>query len=190
MASKNKHFNSCNPFGFPLICPPPPIQEQPQSAFRAVNTSVEQSVTVDVPVIPVLYPNKIFDLNNEYNPITSTFTPKQDGVYLIIASVNFFPDIVTNYRVLVLIRVNDVPVASDNDFFGEIPIGDVTSVSAILPLKAGDTVNVAAASSTDGTILSTAFAFPTHFEAARFPSPNGLHFLSTNNISTSTSTSI
>lgn len=183
MSSKNKHFDSCNPCAFP------PIQEQPQSAFRAINIAFEQDVTADVPVIPVLYPNEIFDLNNEYDPITSTYTPKQDGVYLIIASVNFFPDIVTNYRVLVLIRVNDIPVASDNDFFGEIPIGDVTSVSAILPLKAGDTVNVAASSSTDGTILSTAFAFPTHFEAARFPSPNGLHFLSTNNISTSTSTS-
>ncbi|EJR57524.1 hypothetical protein IIO_05051 [Bacillus cereus VD115] len=96
----------------------------------------------------------------------------------------------TNYRVLVLIKVNDVPVACDNDFFGEIPIGDVTSVSTILPLKAGNIVNVAVSSSTDGTILSTAFASPTHFEAARFPSPNDFHFLATNNISTPTSTSI
>lgn len=184
MSSKNrKDSNHCwIPCAFPI---PEPVSI-PQSAFRAVNVTVEQSATADVPVIPVLYPNEIFDLNNEYDPVTSTFTPKQDGVYLIIASVNFFPDIETNYRVLILIRVNGVPVASDNDFFGEIPIGDITSVSAILPLKAGDTVNVAVSSSTDGTILSTEFASPTHFEAARFPSPNGLHFSSTSNTSSTT----
>lgn len=140
------------------------------SAFRAINISVEQMVTADVPVIPVLYPDEIFDLNNEYDPETSAFTPKQDGIYLVIASVNFIPNTETDYRVLILIRVNGIPVVSDNDFFGDIPIGDVTSVSAILALKAGDVVNVATSVSTDGTIIPNEFAPPTHFEAARFPS--------------------
>lgn len=168
------------------------------SAFRAVNATTDQSVTADIPVIPVQYPDVVFDLNNEYDdgsdPTSTTpytFIPKQDGVYLVIASVNFIPPVVddeivpTNYRVLITIRVNGNRIASDNDFFGEIPIGDVTSVSAILPLKAGDHVNVAVASSTDGTILHDPIGvgFPTHFEAARFPSPDNLIFSSYGNTS-------
>lgn len=144
------------------------------SAFRAVNSTAEQNVTADTLVVPVQYPNEIFDLSNEYSPATSTFTPKQDGVYSIIASVNFGPvvngEIVpTNYRVLIVIRVNGNPVVSDNAFFGEIPIGSVISVSAILQLAAGDAVNIAAISSATGVL----FANPPgmHFEAARLPSP-------------------
>jgi hypothetical protein len=159
------------------------------SAFRAINITVTQDVTADVPVIPVQYPTEIFDLNDEYDPLTSTFTPKQDGVYLVIASVNFNPPTVdgviipTNYRVLTLIRVNGIPVVSDNDFFGEIPIGAVSSVSSILPLQAGDSVNVATSVSTDGTIIPNPFAPPTRFEAARFPSPLDLMSLSISNTS-------
>jgi C1q domain len=139
----------------------------PQSAFRAVNDSFEQRITADTPLIPVQYPNEVFDLNNEYDPITSTFTPKQNGIYSIIASVNFGPDVIVNYRVLVMILVNGTPVVGDNDFFGEIPIGDATSVSAILQLAAGDEVNVATVSSTDGVLFVNPPAM--HFQASIFP---------------------
>jgi len=138
------------------------------SAFRAVNNTTQQIVTADTLVVPVLYPTEIFDLNNEYEPVTSTYTPKQDGVYSIIASVNFFPDIFpSNYRVLIYIQINGNPVVADNDFFGEIKNGDVTSVSAILQLTAGDEVNVAVVSSTNGVFRPS----PMNFEAARLPSP-------------------
>jgi hypothetical protein len=40
------------------------------SAFSAVNNTDEQNVTADNLVVPVLYPDEIFDLNNEYDPIT------------------------------------------------------------------------------------------------------------------------
>lgn len=143
------------------------------SAFRAVNSTVEQNVTANTLVVPVLYPDEIFDLNNEYDPVTSTFTPKQDGLYSIIASVNFGPVVggiivPTNYRVLILILVNGNAVVADNDFFGELPIGDATSVSAILQLEAGDEVNVSALSSTNGVLFAVPLAM--HFEAARLPS--------------------
>ncbi len=138
------------------------------SAFRAVNNTAEQSVTADTPVVPVLYPDKIFDLNNEYDPVASTFTPKQDGVYSIIASVSFAGRTI-NFRVLTSIQINGNPVVADNDFFGEIPFSDVTSVSAILQLTAGDKVNVSAVSSTEGFLLANPLVM--HFEAARLPSP-------------------
>ena len=139
------------------------------SAFRAVNNTAGQNVTANTQVVPVAYPNEIFDLNNEYDPVASTFTPKQDGVYSIIASVNFFPVETINYRVLINILINGNPVVADNDFFGESPFSDVTSVSAILQLTAGDKVNVSAVSSTNGFLIANPLAM--HFEAARFPSP-------------------
>lgn len=155
------------------------------SAFKAVNATSEQIVTPDNPVDRVLYPVEIFDLNNEYDPNTSTFIPKQDGVYLIIASFGFFPDVVTNYRVRITIFVNGDPVVTDNDFFGEILFGNVVSVSAILPLKAKDTVNVEAASSTSGVIAPDPIA--THFEASRLHSPDHFFVSSTSNTSVSNS---
>jgi len=140
------------------------------SAFRAVNNTSEQNLTADEHVNPVLYPDVIFDENNEYNPITSIFTPKQDGIYSIIGSVNFIPDVSpSTYRVLVEINVNGIPLASDNDFFGAIQIGNVTSVSAILQLTAGDAVSISCLSSVNGIINANPPA--TRFEAARFPSP-------------------
>lgn len=140
------------------------------SAFKAVNNTASQTVTADNRVTPVLYPDVIFDVNGEYEPVTSTFIPKQDGIYSIIASINFIPNVSPqNYRVLIEIYVNGITVASDNDFFGEILIGDVTAVSAILQLKAGAKVNVSALVSTDGIVNPNLLA--TRFEAARFPSP-------------------
>jgi hypothetical protein len=146
------------------------VYRENPSAFRAVNNTANQTVTADNPVNPVLYPDVMFDVNREYDPVTSTFTPKQNGVYSIIASVNFIPNVIpSSYRVLVEIYVNGSPIASDNDFFGEIVIGDVTSVSAILQLAGGDKVNISALVSTNGIINANPTA--THFEAARFPSP-------------------
>lgn len=144
------------------------------SAFRAVNCAFEQTVNADELVIPVKYPNVVFDLNNEYDPDSSTFSPKQDGIYSITASVNFGPvvnDIIvpTNYRVLIVIRVNGQPVVADNDFFGEIPIGSGISVSAILQLDAEDEVNIAAVSSTNGIFFANPLGM--HFDIARLPSP-------------------
>ena len=140
------------------------------SVFRAVNNTGQQSVNADTLVAPVLFPDVIFDLNNEYEPVTSTFTPKQDGVYSIIASVSFAPSVRLDYRVLTSIQINGNPVVADNNFFVVIPFSDVTSVSAILQLTAGDEVNVAAVSSVNG-FLGIANPLVMHFEAARFPSP-------------------
>lgn len=144
------------------------------SAFKAVNETFEQNVIADNLVVPVRYPNEIFDLNDEYDPEESTFSPKQDGLYSVIASVNFGPVvngqiIPTNYRVLIVIRVNGAPVVADNDFFGEIPIGSGISVSAILQLNAHDEVNIAIVSSTNGVLFANPLGM--RFEAARLPSP-------------------
>ncbi|MFD1953451.1 hypothetical protein ACFSL6_04500 [Paenibacillus thailandensis] len=141
------------------------------SAFRAVNATADQTVTANTPVVPVQYPNQIFDINNEYDTATSTFTPKQDGIYFIIASVSFFPDdVMTNYRLVLNIRVNDFPIVTDDEFFGAnpVPTGDQISVSGILKLEKGDKVTISLFPTTDGIIVADPRG--THFEASRLTS--------------------
>jgi hypothetical protein len=139
------------------------------SAFRAVNVSDNQKVKANKAVDLVKYPVEQFDLNKEYCPNESTFTPKHDGIYLIIASVTFLPKNPNeSYRLVLNIRVDDIPVVTDDEFFGPNPVGtgDQVSVSSILKLKKGHPVTISLFSTTNGTI----FGFPrgTHFEAARF----------------------
>lgn len=142
------------------------------SAFRAVNTS-DQMVTANDSLFPVQFPNEIFDLNNEYIPDTATFTPKKDGVYLIIASISFFPsDPNVNYRLVLNIRIGDIPVVTDDKFFGPNPVltGDQVSVTGILKLKKDDAVSISLFSTTNGIIkVEDPEELPrgTHFEATR-----------------------
>ncbi|GGB44597.1 C1q-like domain-containing protein [Fictibacillus barbaricus] len=130
------------------------------SAFRAIKT-VGQQVLQNVPT-QVLYPVEQYDTNNEYDPATSTFIPKQSGVYSIIASilVSSSPDV--SFRIN--IRVNGNDVASDNE---NSTITQLTglSVSTNIRLQAGDRVQVFA-EVPQFSILVGDEAF-SHFEATR-----------------------
>ena len=139
------------------------------SAFRAVST-VNQNVPANT-FVKVLFQNEQFDLANEYNPATSIFIPKTRGVYSVIGTIAFIPNnLNVNYRARVEIRVNGNPaIAIDNDFFGPINFANVVAVSSIIQLNAGDIVEVFAQSSVAGVISNVENS--THFEAARFPSP-------------------
>ncbi|MEH7348710.1 ABC transporter permease [Gottfriedia acidiceleris] len=143
------------------------------SAFRAVS-NVTQTVPENT-FVKVNYNKKQFDLANEYNPFTSIFRPRNNGVYLISATISFFPNNNNvNYRARIEIRVNGRPaIAIDNDFFGPINFGNVVNVSTIQKLNAFDKVEVFAQSSIAGVIGANVDGdVSTHFEAARFPSPS------------------
>lgn len=166
--SKNRHFNPynlCNPCAFPPI----QTQAEPRSAFRAANAATTQSVG-PADLTQIAYPNKIFDLNNEYDPITSTFTPKQDGIYLIIASLSFNPNVPSNYSLRMFIDINrETAAAADNDFFGEevTVTSNLLNVSTITQLSRNDNVQILAQATVDGiTVPDQIFM---HFEAVRFP---------------------
>lgn len=144
------------------------------SAFRAVNNTVHQSFPAGPTPNQIAYPTEIFDLNNEYNPSTSIFKPKQDGVYSIIAGIRFNPDVPTNYssRILIVVTRGNIitDIVQDNDFFGpDVPFPNILSVSGILQLSAGDKVGVFVTCTTNGVYFPDPTAM--HFEAARFPSP-------------------
>ncbi|MED4650703.1 hypothetical protein ABES13_17680 [Bacillus pseudomycoides] len=169
MSSKNRNF--FDPCAFPL---PIPGSVVPQSAFRAINETIEQSVG-PADLTQIEYPSEVFDLNNEYDPSTSTFIPKQDGVYSVIASIGFLPEDVISYSVRIFIVVNGNLRVADNDFLGEeLLIVNLVSVSAILNLSKGDRVQVIAQATTDGNTVPEPLENTVHFmhfEAARFPSP-------------------
>ncbi|MCM3567171.1 ABC transporter permease [Neobacillus mesonae] len=123
-----------------------------------------------------------FDVMGEYDPATSHFTAKQDGVYSVLAQIAFSPDQTlnpTNYVAIVFIFLND-------EFLIAIDLEDVpaalynvtafVSASAIVQLNAGDSLSVrfgTAAQDTFEGVEGMIIGDPsfTHFEAARFPSP-------------------
>ncbi|WP_232300742.1 exosporium leader peptide [Bacillus mycoides] len=137
-----------------------------ESAFRAIKTT-DQSISANALSI-ITFETIEFDLNNEYDR-TSTFSPQQDGVYLIIAAVTFEPtDISVNYVTQALISVNNSFIAgSDNFMGGNSGFLNAVNPSTIVQLQAGDVVRISASSSVAGQFL----AVLSHFEATRLPSP-------------------
>lgn len=132
-----------------------------KSAFRAVS-GIDQEITDGV-FSKVQYQVEELDLRNEYNSSTSTFTPKQKGVYSLLASVSFTTVTLTPVRMDLEIRVNGVPRISEEENF-EPRTGKIDA-AGLIQLMARDRVEVfARATEENGTILS---GFATRFEGAR-----------------------
>ncbi|CAI6307429.1 C1q domain-containing protein [Bacillus subtilis] len=114
----------------------------------------------------VLFQNEQFDLANEYNPDTSTFSPRTAGVYSLNASVEFQANANVDFNLEVVFLVNQDVVGGNNETqAGNLP---AVAITEILQLNAGDTVTVAMRRSTAaGTIQATT---RTRFAAARVPS--------------------
>ncbi|MCY8137348.1 hypothetical protein MOF39_18245 [Bacillus inaquosorum] len=114
----------------------------------------------------VLFQNEQFDLANEYNPDTSTFSPRTAGVYSLNASVEFQANANVDFNLEVVFLVNQDVVGGNNETqAGNLPA--VVAITEILQLNAGDTVTVAMGSTAAGTIQATT---RTRFAAARVPS--------------------
>ncbi|HDR7613193.1 TPA: hypothetical protein QCX47_004947 [Bacillus mycoides] len=173
-----KKYNKCSQFPLPCAFPIPEPPEI-QSGFRAVRstTNTPQAITAAT-ITQVQYPNEQYDLRNEYTPLAtlpptipaSTFIPKSNGIYDIIASVLFATTVATPaaaYNLLISITVNNTAVASNSELTAEA--NNAISVSTNIQLKAGDQVQVFITSAEAGSITSNP-AF-THFEATRLPSP-------------------
>ncbi|WP_254903151.1 exosporium leader peptide-containing protein [Bacillus toyonensis] len=138
-----------------------------QSAFRA---TANQSQIIGA-FTQVLFPEEQFDLNNEYNPANSTFTPAQNGIYLVQATICVDQTIVTPSGLELEIRVNGNAAATETETMPiDAPFANTVTVSSILNLVAGNTVNVIATSAS-GTFPTLAHTSLMHFEAARFPFP-------------------
>ncbi|MER0465545.1 hypothetical protein ABR330_02370 [Bacillus cabrialesii subsp. cabrialesii] len=142
-----------------------PIANQPASAFRATS-NMNLSVAANA-ASGVLFQNVQFDLANEYNPGTSTFSPRAPGVYSLNASVEFQPNVIVDFNLEVVFLVNQNVVGGNNKTqAGNLPA--IVAITEILQLNAGDTVTVAMRSTAAGVIQATT---RTRFAAARVPSP-------------------
>ncbi|MGM0875623.1 MAG: hypothetical protein ACQEWV_12655 [Bacillota bacterium] len=142
---------------------------EPESAFRAEKLSGAQDYTANN--LKVTYPDQVFDLNDEYDPATSTFVPKQSGVYSICASLFFLRnDSDIDAFLELTIRVNGMDRVEGRQFVaagigGFSPVIDICS---IIELQANQMVDVSFFANQSGSIQPAPFS--THFEAARFPS--------------------
>lgn len=132
-----------------------------KSAFRAVS-GTDQVMLDGVPA-QVRYQVQELDLNNEYNPATSTFRPKNNGVYSLFASVFFQTVTVTDFTLSLEIRVNGVSRISDReDYFNTSGIIDA---GGIVELEARDRVQVVATVFDKNVEIQSGVA--TRFEGAR-----------------------
>ncbi|CAM3140571.1 hypothetical protein PALU110988_04425 [Paenibacillus lupini] len=121
-----------------------------KSAFRAVSSQFQTIISTTVP--QVIYGQEVFDLGKEYNPATSTFTAKQNGVYTFFATVNYVTEPVTPVTVTLVVLVNDEV---------QIPVIETLSsgrgivlTTGVVKLRKGDTVQVVIRVSADGFISS------------------------------------
>jgi hypothetical protein len=132
-----------------------------KSAFRTVSGS-EQLILNGV-FAKVKYQVQELDLNNEYNSATSTFRPKQNGIYSLFASVSFETITLTPVTFDLQIRINGVPRISDQENF--TPRTGIISTAGIINLKARDRVEVFARSTGENGEIQSGLA--TRFEGAR-----------------------
>ncbi|SFD67738.1 C1q domain-containing protein [Paenibacillus catalpae] len=131
-----------------------------KSAFRAVSNQFQTVLSTRVP--QVIYAQEEFDLENEYNPATSTFTPEQNGVYSFTASVLFGSEPVTSVSVTLAVLVNnDVKLSS----LETLSSGrGIVLTTGIVRLRKGDAVTVVIQTSAEGFISTST---GTRFEGFR-----------------------
>lgn len=161
---------------------------KPESAFRA-RSNADQSIPAGT-FTKIFFADQQFDLNEEYIPgnteETSVFVPKKAGVYAIMATVEIVVDNPSINQIISLaIRVNGNLITITDYFFTPVVIGEGEEefvidfigpqVNTIYQLATGDVVDVVMIMSGSGTAISGNLL--THFEAARFPSPENLSSL-------------
>lgn len=138
------------------------------SAFKAIS-AVDQSVAANT-FVKVLYQSEQFDLANEYNAATSIFIPLTKGVYNLIASVAFSPNVQgTPFKVFITFRINGRVLGGDSEFQGAIALSNIILTTDIQQLNARDIVEVVASATVPGKFF--AVEDQTRFAVSRVPSP-------------------
>nr|WP_186381800.1 hypothetical protein [Paenibacillus terrae] len=138
------------------------------SAFRAL-ASNNQSI-FPFSRTKVQFANEQFDLNNEYSPSSSTFVPKQTGIYSIDSSVVFGPSVTNQLTSISMnVLVNNAVVATTIKNFVPTAAFSV-KISAILRLRPGDRVEITFTANREGQIFLSELGNQvfTAIQAARF----------------------
>jgi hypothetical protein len=121
-----------------------------KSAFKAIS---DQNQSIGRPEfgVTVKYGKKIFDLGNEYNAATSTFTPKHDGVYSLFGSILYKRGSQEPDEVIFLLTVNDIVIFAG----GKVINADreFITAAAVRRLRKGDKVQLSASSHVSGGLI-------------------------------------
>ncbi|WP_201000569.1 C1q-like domain-containing protein [Paenibacillus glycanilyticus] len=133
-----------------------------KSAFKAISAK-NQSIGRPEFGVTVKYGKVIFDAANEYDPVTSTFIPKHDGVYSLFGSILYKRGSKEPDEVSLLLTVNDFVVfagskviKSDREFI---------TAAAVKRLRKGDVVKLSASSHVSGGVILKGFS--TRFRGKR-----------------------
>jgi hypothetical protein len=129
-----------------------------RSAFRAVSAA-PQAVAA-IAGTQVIFGLEQFDLGGEYSPLTSTFRPRQNGIYTFVASVFFTATELADTPIVFLtITVNNNVVAAETATLASRQV--TLDVTTIVRLRSGDAVRVEFGTNQAGVI---SFGQVTHFE--------------------------
>ncbi|MBB3114025.1 flagellar capping protein FliD [Paenibacillus phyllosphaerae] len=137
------------------------------SAFRAL-ASNNQAI-LPFARTKIQFTNEQFDLNNEYGSTSSTFVPKQTGIYTINSSVVFGPAVTNQLTSISMnVLVNNAVVATTLKNFVPTAAFSV-QISPILRLGAGDRVEIIFTANREGQIFLSDFGNQvfTAFQGAR-----------------------
>lgn len=140
------------------------------SAFRAGRTNpFGQGIEANTPTV-VSFDQEIFDVNDEYDPTTSTFTAKEEGVYSFSFTLFFSTNSAANHIFDVFIVVNNDLSNPQTSFLHELNTASFQSyhLATTVSLQPSDTVNVQVRSAQSGVLIGD--STERHFEGARFPS--------------------
>lgn len=106
-------------------------------------TDTNLSLTLNYAIIP--FDEETFDLNNEFDPSTHTFTAKQEGVYSVFVQINSngVLAVSTNYGVCIF---KNATIVAQQNFANIAVLGikltpPVRSVQTLVQLNEGDTIH-------------------------------------------------
>lgn len=121
-----------------------------KSAFKAISAK-NQSIGEPEIGVTVRYGKEIFDLGKEYNPVTSTFIPKHDGVYSLFGSILYKRGSQESDEVTLLLTVNDIVIFAG----GKVIQADreFITAAAVRRLRKGDKVQLSASSHVSGGLI-------------------------------------
>lgn len=120
------------------------------SLVTSIKGHIESSTNVSIPVIDgvvqIPFNDMDFDMNNEFDTSTATFTAKQDGIYHVFAQIKTRTTIAVSQQVGIMILKNG-SVISKNSYANVGISPPIRSTQSLVKLNANETIIFKIASS-------------------------------------------
>ncbi|WP_139149406.1 hypothetical protein [Ulvibacter litoralis] len=114
------------------------------SLVTSIKGHIESSTNVSIPVIDgvvkVPYNDMEFDMNDEFDTNTATFTAKQDGIYHVFAQIKTRSTIAVSQEVGIMILKNG-SIISKNSYANVGISPPIRSTQSLVKLNANETIS-------------------------------------------------